>query len=373
MDMDAKRGYAFKLSMCFTLLVLLLLSNPAGGAGKTAVPLIHVTDLYRPHVDPDDHWDLACVYALARRGDVDLKAIVIDYPPAEPKGHNPDIVAVAQMNRITGLAVPVAVGSPHPMKSRNDTQPYATTSDLQGVQTILGAFRTSEQPVLIFVTGSSRDVAIAGKTDSDLFAKKCAGIYLNAGTGLPDKSPSGRLEYNVMLDKAAYAAIFDLPCPVYWLPCFEGTESDGGPVVREYASHYVFRQGEILPNLSQPLRNYFACMFSRRSTCDWLSSLTGPSDAALLAEQNNKDRHMWCTAGFFHLAGYGVSADGQIRRGEDAAVYTFEPVQITCGEDGTPRWRPDSASKSRFILHVRDLGNYQSALTKAMNSLLTEN
>ena len=71
--------------------------------------------------------------------------------------------------------------------------------------------------------------------------------------------------------RVAYAAIFDLPCPIYWLPCFEGTESDGGPVVREYASHYVFRQGEILPNLSQPLRNYFACMFSRRTTCDWLN------------------------------------------------------------------------------------------------------
>ena len=157
------------------ILVLLLMSNPVNAASKAAVPLIHVTDLYRPHIDPDDHWDLACVYALAHRGDVDLKAIIIDYPPAEPKGHNPDIIAVAQMNRITGLSVPVAVGSPHPMKSRNDTQPYAAKSDLQGVQTILNVLRTSEQPVLISVTGSSRDVAVAGKTDPDLFAQQVRG------------------------------------------------------------------------------------------------------------------------------------------------------------------------------------------------------
>ncbi len=29
------------------------------------IPLIHETDLFRPHIDPDDHFDLACVYALA--------------------------------------------------------------------------------------------------------------------------------------------------------------------------------------------------------------------------------------------------------------------------------------------------------------------
>ena len=44
------------------------------GQGKAGVPVIHITDLHRPHVDPDDHWDLACVYALAYRGDIDSKA-----------------------------------------------------------------------------------------------------------------------------------------------------------------------------------------------------------------------------------------------------------------------------------------------------------
>jgi hypothetical protein len=351
-----------------------LASNPARATtNKTGVPLIHVTDLYHPHLDPDDHWDLACVYALARRGDVDLEAIVIDYPPAEPKGLNPDIIAVAQMNRITGLSVPVAVGSPHPMKSRNDRQPYAAESDLQGVRTILNTLRTSERPVLISVTGSSRDVAVAGRTDPNLLARQCAGIYLNAGTGLPDRNPSGKLEYNVTLDRTAYAAIFDLPCPIYWLPCFEGTESGGGPVVREYASHYVFRQDEILPHLSRPLRNYFACMFSRRTTSDWLDNLMGTPDTALLAEQGSRDRHMWCTAGLFHLAGYGVSSDGQIRQRDDAGVCVFEPVAVACGDDGVPRWRRDPDSKNRFILHVRDLAGYQSAMTKAMSTLLAAN
>jgi hypothetical protein len=45
------------------------------------VPLIHVTDLFHPHGDPDDHFDLASVYALALQGRFDLRGIVIDYPP----------------------------------------------------------------------------------------------------------------------------------------------------------------------------------------------------------------------------------------------------------------------------------------------------
>ena len=41
----------------------------AAGADEAPVPVIHVTDLHRPHVDPDDHWDLACVFALAYAGE----------------------------------------------------------------------------------------------------------------------------------------------------------------------------------------------------------------------------------------------------------------------------------------------------------------
>jgi hypothetical protein len=112
-------------------------------------------------------------------------------------------------------------------------------------------------------------VAVAGKTDPDLFAQKCAGIYLNAGTGLPDKNSSGKLEYNVLLDKVAYAVIFDLPCPIYWLPCFEGTESDGGPSF-EHAST-AFRQGEI----SQSLPAAQTALHVRHTTTAWLKQLAG--------------------------------------------------------------------------------------------------
>ena len=41
-----------------------------------AAPLFHQTDLFRPHNDPDDHFDLAVIYALALQGKIDLRGIV---------------------------------------------------------------------------------------------------------------------------------------------------------------------------------------------------------------------------------------------------------------------------------------------------------
>ena len=65
--------------------------------------MIHVSDLFRPHDDPDDHWDLACVYALACQGRVNLRGVLIDYPKPERR-NDPDVLAVAQLNYLTGLS-----------------------------------------------------------------------------------------------------------------------------------------------------------------------------------------------------------------------------------------------------------------------------
>ncbi len=359
------------------LLIVLAQGLPAPAApvtrDKAAVPVIHVTDLHRPHNDPDDHWDLACVYALAYRGDIELKGIVIDYPPANNPEWNPDLAAVAQMNRITGLAVPVAVGTPHPMKSRDDAQPYASAGDHQGIQMMLDILRTSDRPVVIHVIGNCRDIAVAGKKTPELFATKCAGIYLNAGTGAPKKPADARLEYNVTLDKFAYEATFDLPCPVYWMPCFETLDGADSSRASRFGTYYRFRQAEILPHLSRQVQNYFVYMFARRTDHNWLRTLEGKPDAAVVADQATRDRNMWCTAGFFHAAGYTIASDGATRSldaGADDAVFSFDPIKITGTGPGKDEWTPDPNATRRFIFHVRDTKHYPSAATQAMKSLL---
>jgi hypothetical protein len=358
---------------------------PPGGADATPkAALIHATDLFRPHGDPDDHFDLATVYALAAQGRFELLAVMIDHPPAA-LGADPDVLAVAQMNRLTGLAVPVLTGTPKRLEpaeaSLPDNRPGAA-----GVMALLRILRGSTRPVMISVVGSCRDVALAGRLEPELFAARCAGVYLNAGSGTPDPAKAARLEYNVSLDPVSYAAIFDLPCPVYWLPCFEVAPGGGVPMaVGEFGTYFRFLQKDVLPRLSPRLRNYFAFMFKQGESDrahqsetgalrpDWLRYLEGPPEEPVLERQGAHFRNMWCTAGFLHAAGLTVTADGRIRERKDTAaapVTTFDPVRVRCGANGITEWSPDPRSRNRFLFHVRDLAHYPAAMTAALGTLL---
>ena len=244
------------------------------------VPMIHGTDLFRPYNDPDNHWDLACVYALAYRGDVNLLAVLIDFPLPQ-RQNDPDVLAVAQMNYLTGKCVPVMVGSPRWVNREEVSRPQQSAA-LRGVRAVMDILRNSLEPVVVNIVGSCRDVAMAAKLEPDLFAQKCAAVYLNAGCGTPLPSKSYPLEYNVALDPHAYATIFDLPCPVYWMPCFETLQEPFQ--VSEFGTFYRFRQGDVLPHLSEGVQNFFAYVFRTAaegknppSQTDWLQRLLARS------------------------------------------------------------------------------------------------
>ncbi len=76
----------------------LLLSLPV--CSSADIPVIYSTDLYHPHDDPDDHYDLACLYALP---ELDVKAVIIDMANIREKRGNhgvakkPGLVALRQM------------------------------------------------------------------------------------------------------------------------------------------------------------------------------------------------------------------------------------------------------------------------------------
>ena len=332
-------GCGAALGVCASQQVL---RGAGTGSQKKPPAVIHTTDLFRPYCDPDDHWDLACQFALAYTGQIDLQGVLIDFSPPHRDGHNPDVMAVAQMNYLTGLHVPVAVGASHPMRSRADSQPEADTSDHGGINMVLEILRHSPEPVVIHVVGSCRDIALAGRKAPQLFADKCAGIYLNAGTGSPDVRKAAQLEYNVSLAPLSYAALFDLPCPIYWMPCFE--EMNSSRVVMEYGTHYLFRQSEILPSLSERMQSFFAYMLAKKQDHQWLTYLTGPREQKLLETFGTQDRHMWCTGGFLHAAGKTVVADGSMverDKAGDAAVFSFDPIRLSCSDEGVTKWEHD--------------------------------
>ncbi len=334
-----------------------------------SVPFIHQTDLFRPHMDPDDHWDLATVYALAAAGHIDLKGILIDTPPDTKR--DPDVLAVAQMNHITGLSVPCVVGSALPMRSRRDTQAEAPPPDRRGVEFLLSLMRESSSPVVISIAGSCRDVALAANAAPELFERGCAAIYLNAGYGSNEIEDSWELEYNVRLNRAAFAALFDIPCPVYWLPCFEDMRRGS---VQEWGTFWRFRQREILNEVSPVLQRYFAFMLGRVEQSGWLGFLRREDVSSILREKHEDFRNMWCTAGFLHAAGRTVTSEGEmvtLEQGRENQVYTFEPIEITCDDSGVTRWRPDTGSTGRYIFHLCSREHYQHAMTSVLKSLLS--
>jgi hypothetical protein len=339
------------------------------GAGP-GIGLIHATDLFRPHNDPDDHFDLATVFAFAAQGRFELLAVMIDHPP-QGLAADPDVLAVAQLARITGLAVPVLTGSPRRLDPGEAARPEHR-QDIAGVRALLEILRRAPRPVAISIVGSARDVALAGRLEPKLFAARCAGIYLNSGSGTPDKAKAARLEYNVGLDPVSYAAIFDLPCPVYWCPCFEVAPGPGVPMASgEFGTYYRFLQKDLFDRLSPRLQNYFAFMLKqgesdRESQTEvealrpsWLRTLEAPPDRALLERQGSRLRNMWSTGGFFHAAGLALPA------------LTFDPVRVKCGADGVTEWSPDPRSKDRFLFHVRDREHYAAAQTAALTDLLS--
>jgi hypothetical protein len=331
--------------------------------------VLHQTDLFRPHNDPDDHWDLACVYALALQGRFRLTGVLIDYPCNDKCA--PDVLSVSQLNDMTGLSVPVVTGSATSFAARA----VPVGRDVGGAGFVLEQLRGAPDGLVINIVGSCRDIAIALQQAPELFREKCRGIYLNAGMGARDAAVLPDNEYNVTLDPLSYAAIFQAPCPVYWMPCFEDdTWAWNKPYrAREYATYYRFRQGDILPSLSPSLHRYFAFMLARSEHSNWFREISADHHQSLMEEQNEATRQMWCTAGFFHAAGLGISKSGEIKPihelGE-ASVFRFVPANITCDASGLTKWNPDSNATRQFIFHVADPENYCAAMIAAMRTLL---
>jgi len=332
-----------------------------------SVPVIHQSDLFHPHADPDDHWDLACQYALALGGGITLEGILLDYP-VDPSYGDPSIQAVNQLNYLTGLSVRCGVGLSEKTRSDADIdRMLGSGRGLSGVNMVLDILERSAEPVAIHIVGSCRDIAAAARRAPELFRTKCAALYLNAGSSNPE-SP---MEYNVVLDPYTYALMFRLPCPVYWMPCFDMIREP--LTVGEFGTFYKFRQGEILPELSASMQNFFLYALSRTADGHWLSALEQPVDDRGLRWFSGLYRNMWCTGGFLHTTGKTVLRSGEITElgaHPDEEVFRFEPVEVTCSNDGVTSWRMGGGETGRYLYRIADLERYEPAMITAMKTLL---
>jgi len=347
---------AKKLILCLALVVTASVSchRPC----SMPVPVLHVTDLTRPHGDPDDHWDAACQFALAKKGVIDLKGVVLDNLPAVGA---PDIAAVSQLNALASKCVPCGVG-----QGVGETEPGS------GLELVRKTLCESDEPVVIHVVGGCLDIVKACELWPELFKTKVKAVYLNAGSSVD----TPLLEYNVALHPAEYAAMFSLPCPVYWLPCMENVEEwcEKGGCTGRYCSYFRFRQEELFDGMDEALLGYFNFALSRNTSSGWLEPLTSPVNREEMAEFGAQVRIMWCTAGFLHGAGLTVWKDGSVHPlGEDASseLFRFVPVEVSCSTDGHVNWHETSEASDRLIFEVTDLDAYEEAMTKALGEILS--
>ena len=243
-------------------------------------------DLLHPHDDPDDHYDLATLFAL---DEFDIRGIVLDLGErqAQRRGQPP----VDQLREITGRRVPTAVGLNRPLSNRTDPATDVPAEFAGGVALILSVLRESPAPVTVFTTGSCRDVAAAFNREPDLLRKKVRALYCNVGRGPNERQD----EWNVTLDPAAYLRLFESGLPLYWCPCF-GKEG--------YGTLFVADQATVVGACGPAVQNFFVYCLQRAKDDPVAFLRAGPHPVP------TGPRNMWCTAPLLHAAGRKIYARG---------------------------------------------------------------
>ncbi len=357
------------LRICLGLIVAALLgANLPAESPAPTVPLIYCTDLFHPHDDPDDHFDLATIYALP---EVQLLGIVLDQGANQEK--RPGNIPVSQLDALTGRKVPTAIGLSQPLRNPQDTGQDQPEPYQAGVRMILKTLRSSSEPVTILAVGSVRDITAAFHREPDLFRQKVRRIGIYIG----EASNETFVEYNVGLDPQAYVGLMRSGLPIYWLPCFDG----GIWQNRGHASFWQASHADLLQQAPPELVQYFIYALER-DTCDPLAFVRSAVDPARRQRLFEQTRNLWCTASFAVLLGrdlqlvngkYQTVPQKPGREIDPAltnALFQFEPVDVTLTDAGVVRYSkgPDSHSVWRF--KIRDSEKYARGMTEATAALL---
>lgn len=356
-----KLGYQMPMRSLISILLLALTFN----FPTQAVPVIYSTDLFHPHNDPDDHFDLATLFALP---ELEVKAILLDQGGEQLK--HPGSLPLAQMRRITGQKVPSAIGLAEKLSSSTDDGRAQPAQFQAAIELLLKTLRESQKPVTIITAGSVRDVCAAWNRDPNLFRQKVGRLYLNIGS-----ADDGTSEFNVQLDPLAYAGLMRSGLPIYWCPCLPIPNVGSNTIYRTY---WHFHQSDVLETAPRSLQNFFIYALQRPAAneLDPLKALKAdPRPWRRLVWE--MDRNMWCTAPFLHAAGYQLRLSGQrwtLSRpaeavDEAANPFTFIPAHVEVDDQGNTRKSLNSASPNMQIFKVSRPDAYQAAMRDSLRQL----
>jgi hypothetical protein len=371
------------------------------------LPIIDCTDLYHPHQDPGDNFDLVAAYALP---EIDLRAVVLDatehfrWPAAErekggfPAGdiygpREPGIIPVAQLNYLFDRNVPFGISPFHPMKSPEDRMEDAPAFQQSAIELVLRTLREAEARVDILIFCSCRTIAAAFNRDPELFRRKVGRIHLSAGTSSGERfdvdwnrcerlplqpGSAGYLEWNVQLDPHAFVRLLasDLELAIY--PC----ASDRGPFALDtHNTYYCCKNLSFVRRMDARLAAYLAYAFHRKTRNDFLRAVDEPVPEAELAAFDGMAHRVWETAvwqcaagrrlverpgvGFRLVRPEAVTADDRVLpSGLAGCEIEVEPT-------GRFTFRETGAATGRHIYRRGDPAENERAMAEAMGALYT--
>jgi hypothetical protein len=333
-----------------TCLVYAMLAVVCGGRVCAApIPVIYSTDLMHPHDDPDDHFDLACMFSMP---EADLRAIVLDR--GDRQVQQPGFKPVSQLNYLSGRHVPAAVGLRDQLKTPSDTAEDQPAEYQNGVQLILQTLQNTKHKAAIIFVGSGRDVVAAYNRGPDLFHKKVRSIHGFIGEA---SDPTHR-EWNVNLDPQAFIRLMRADLPFYWIPCFDG----GAWVNHGHASFWRIKQGEVLQETPPLLQRYFLYML-RQATNDPIAYLTQKTSAEDRTWMMSVQRNLWCGA----LLGLAV---GRPLREGGRDLVGFSPVELHVDDNAVVHYGRAAGSRLVQRFEIKDQGRFPAAATRATARLL---
>jgi len=337
-----------------------------GQDDKKHIPLVYCTDLFHPHDDPDDHFDLATLFAMP---ELDVKVIILDQGARQKE--QPGRIPLEQMFRLTGRHVPYATGLSKKLQSPDDKGFDQPKKDQKAIELLLKSLREVRDPLTVVATGSLRDLCAAYNRKPELFQEKISRIYVNIGSLTERKNR--RNESNVRFDPQAFIGLMRSGLPVYWCPCL--------PLNKKLSTHWKLKHGEVLEDVSPALLNWFiyALQVPRPSELDPMAALTmdlRPWRHLVMG----MNRSMWCTGSLIHAAGrtiyyvdgHWIAAKSPPPGGKVTNVFTFVPVRMENSEiDGMiyTTWTEDTPNPNMQLYKVTDPQNYESVLKSCLHEL----
>ncbi|MCS7238696.1 MAG: hypothetical protein NZ899_10570 [Thermoguttaceae bacterium] len=360
------------------------------------IPVIDVTDLYHPHQDFGDNFDLIAAYALP---EVDLRAVILDctepfrQPVAENPGpglfpdphgpREPGFIPVWQLNYVFDRNVPCATGPWTRMRSPADTMLDVPAFQQAGVELILRVLRESPDPVHIVSFGSARTIAVAFNRDPELFRRKLARLHLSAGGSSPPVP--GYLEWNVALDPLAIVCLLRSSLPIALYPCAANNAGSQGYGVYSpafsYDSHNTFWK---LPNLqfieelAPPLRRYLEYALTRSPRVDFLRAVDvdgPPLDRGLLA----KEHYVWETGVWICVTGrklvrrsdgtYRMVPDSEVNPSDVVLPNELKPCKVVVHDNGVYEFELTNGPSNVLVYYRGDPQENERALREALPAL----